>query len=108
MSTCLSCSNRYILLNTANRNFTYPLVPGVPKMGTAIKKSTQKITKYYFKCHPDMSFCIENNIILQNLSKKQKSGANGLICIFTVCCLVVATGYEEHRHYKSAGLLVHV
>ena len=43
MSTCLSRSNRYIFHSTAHRNFTYPLVPGVPKMGTGIQKSTKTI-----------------------------------------------------------------
>src|SRR6218665_2335159 len=39
----------------------------------------KKLIKYNSKCHPDMTLYIQNNIILQNLSKKQKSGTNALM-----------------------------
>src|SRR6218665_888909 len=77
MSRCLSCSNRYILRNTANRKFTYPLVPGVPTMGTGIKVQYKNIREVLFQYHLDMTLCIQKQYYFTEFRQKQNSGTNG-------------------------------
>ena len=85
-TSCLSCSSRYILHNTANRNFTYPCA-WRPQNGEGNKKfNIKNLLSIISNVILVWSYVglYKNNSILKNLSKKQNSGTNGLN-IFEIC-----------------------